>query len=175
MKRILFLTLILCMFLLPVHHAWATDSMEMQQEKVLAVAEKLFVAMKSKNYQAIWTLISAKTQNIIIKDVRKENQKVNKENPKANLDIQEDVLINDFISGGVNSKAYWNGFLSVFNPDIVLDRCKWDMGKITKNEAKIILQYKTAEKPAILKMFKEDGKWKVGLEESFGARRLMPF
>ncbi len=49
------------------------------------------------------------------------------------------------------------------------------MGKIEKNEAEIFLQNKTSEKPAILKMFKENNEWKVGLEESFGARKLLIF
>jgi hypothetical protein len=49
------------------------------------------------------------------------------------------------------------------------------MGEIEKDKAEIILQYRKSEKPAILKMFKEDNEWKVGLDESFGARKFLPF
>jgi hypothetical protein len=49
------------------------------------------------------------------------------------------------------------------------------MGKINKDTAEIYVQNKKSELPAILKMFKEDDVWKLGLEESFGARKLNPF
>jgi len=175
MKRHLCLILMLFALLFSIDSIHAADRIDPQQEKILSAAEKLFVLMKNKNYPAIWAVLSEKSQKTVIKDVLKENEKANKQNAKANLETDREALRNDFAFGGVNAKAYWNGFLAVFNPEIVLERCKWDMGKIEKDEAEIILQYKTAEKPAILKMFKENNEWKVGLEESFGARRLMPF
>ena len=60
-------------------------------------------------------------------------------------------------------------------PDIVLNESKWEIGKVGSDEAEIVLQYKKSEKPAVLKLFKEDNAWKLGLDESFGARGLSPF
>jgi hypothetical protein len=62
-------------------------------------------------------------------------------------------------------------YLEVFDPDYVLERGKWTMGKIEKEKAEIIIRYKKSERPAVLKIFKEDGILKVGLEETFRASR----
>lgn len=148
---------------------------QLQQEEILSAADNLFVFMKNKNFTAIWNTLSKKSQTIIVNDVSKENEKANKNDKKLNLETNKEALLKDFSTGGDNAKAYWHGFLTVFNPDIVLQRCTWNMGKIEKNEAEIFLQNKTADKPAILKMFKENNEWKVGLEESFGARKLLIF
>ena len=56
-----------------------------------------------------------------------------------------------------------------------LEDSKWTMGKIKSREARIVLLHKKSEKPAVLKMFEEDGVWKFGLKESFGARSINPF
>jgi hypothetical protein len=49
------------------------------------------------------------------------------------------------------------------------------MGEINSYTAEIYVQHKKSEKPAVLKMFKEDNVWKLGLEESFGTRKLNTF
>ena len=59
----------------------------------------------------------------------------------------------------------------MFNPDFVLEESKWEMGKIEKDKAEIIIRYRKSEGPATLKMFKEEGKWVVGLEETFRSSR----
>jgi len=94
---------------------------------------------------------------------------------KIGIESSEDSLAKDFAAGGVMAKAYWDSFLFVFNPDIVLNESKWEIGKVGSDEAEIVLQYKKSEKPAVLKLFKEDNAWKLGLDESFGARGLSPF
>ena len=53
----------------------------------------------------------------------------------------------------------------------MLEQSTWEMGPIGKQQAEIILQYKKAEQPARLKMFKEENQWKVGLIETFGTER----
>jgi hypothetical protein len=58
---------------------------------------------------------------------------------------------------------------------MVLEECDWKMGNIKKSEAEIVLQYKKSDKPAILKMYKENDEWKVGLEESFRVLKINPF
>lgn len=176
MKRIISITLIsLALFFLLNDAGLASSGGDPQQENILSAAENLFVFMKNKNYKAVWSSLSKKTQTTYVNDVMKANKKENKENKNASLETNEDALFNDFFTGGYYAKAYWDSFLSVVNPDIFLERCSWEMGKIGKNEAEIILQYKTSEKPAILRMFKENNVWKVGLDETFGTRRLLPF
>lgn len=169
MKRILSLILIFPVLFLLCHGVSAENNDDQrQQEKILTATEIFFISMKNRNYAATWLALSAKSQATIVKDVLKENKKAGFESNK------EDVL-NDFMTGGKMAKAYWDNFLFVFNPDVVLQECKWEMGKIKQDEAEIILQYKKSEKPAILKIFKENNQWKLGLDESFGARRLNPF
>jgi hypothetical protein len=176
MKRIIPVILIFSvLFFLFIDAEAAENTDQAQQEQILSAAENLFVLMKNKNYTAIWSVLSKKTQAAIVNDVRKENEKANKKNTKANLETNKDAIFNDFLTGGDNAKAYWNNFLTVFNPDIVLERCKWEMGKTGKNEAQLLLLHKTSEKPAIIKMFKENNEWKVGLDESFSVRKDMLF
>jgi hypothetical protein len=99
---------------------------------------------------------------------------VYKESKKAGVEYKKNELLSDFNSGGMLAKAYWDSFLTAFDSNIALEQCKWEMGKIEKNEAEIILKYKKADKPVILKMYKENNAWKVGLKESFGTSKL-PF
>ncbi|GAB6270321.1 MAG: hypothetical protein STSR0003_01600 [Smithella sp.] len=169
MKRLLALIMIFpVLLLLPGSAAAQKDSDPVQQEQILSAAENFFVFVKHKNYAAVWSTLSAKSQSKIINDVRKESK-------KAGVESTPEALRNDFMSGGIMAKAYWDNFLFVFNPDMVLKECKWEMGKIKSSEAEIVLQYKKSEKPALLKMVKENNAWKFGLNESFGARDLSVF
>lgn len=131
----------------------------------LEATESLFKAMKEKNYPKIWSLITKKSHEIIIEDVRKA---IAKTDTHASIDS----LQTDFASGGRYAREYWEAYLKVFDPDIVLEQSKWEMGKTGKNEREIILRYRKSDQPAILKIYKENDSWKVGLEETFRPRRL---
>jgi hypothetical protein len=134
----------------------------------LEATESLFKAMKERNYPKIWSLLTGKSQQIIIDDVRKAVAKTGTDTAIASLQT-------DFASGGRYAREYWEAFLKVFDPDIVLEQSKWEMGKIGKNEREIILRYRKSAQPAILKIYKESDSWKVGLEETFRPRRwIMP-
>jgi len=139
-----------------------------EEDKILAAADNVFVQMKNKDYKAIWASLTSRTKEIIINNVYKASK-------KQKIEIKKEYLANDFSSNGPNAQEYWDSYLTVFDPVIVLEQCTWEMGKIEKNEAEVILKYKKSDKPAILKMYKENNEWKVGLEESFGARKLNPF
>ncbi len=58
---------------------------------------------------------------------------------------------------------------------MALKECKWEIEKIKSDEAEVILQYRKSEKPAVLKLYRENNAWKFGLDESFGARSLTVF
>ena len=139
-----------------------------EEDRILSAAENLFINMKNKEYVSIWNYLSVKSKRIIIDDVYTESK-------KAGFEYKKDELLNDFNSGGMLARAYWDSFLNVFDSNIALEQCKWEIGKIEKNEAEVILKHKKSDKPAILKMYKENNAWRVGLKETFGARNLNPF
>jgi hypothetical protein len=142
---------------------------DLQKNDVLPVfeaTESLFKAMKAKDYPRIWSHLTSKTQQIILDDVRKA---ISKTDDRTSMDS----LRSDFVSGGRYAKEYWDAYLHEFDPDMVLENSKWEAGKFEKNEGEIILRYKKSEHPAILKVFKENDLWKVGLEETFGTRRWL--
>jgi uncharacterized protein involved in type VI secretion and phage assembly len=45
------------------------------------------------------------------------------------------------------------------------------MGPVQKNRAEIILRYQKSDHDALLKLFREEGLWKVGLDETFSTRQ----
>lgn len=135
-----------------------------EQDAILTAAEDLFNFMKNKEYVSIWNLLSAKSRKVIVDSVYKESRKLGTE-------YNKDDLMKDFSSGGANAQAYWNSFLNVFNPSMVLDESLWRMNAVEKDYAEIIILHKKSKNPAIVKMYKEDNGWKVGLEESFGTRK----
>jgi len=147
--------------------AIANDRTE-EENKILSAAENVFVQMKNKDYPAIWEGLSNKTKEVIINDVYKAAKKMK-------IEIAKDELISDFNNNGTNAKAYWDSYLNVFDPAVVLEQCKWYMSKVKADTAEIYILKKDSERPALLKLYKENGAWKLGLEESFGARKLNPF
>ena len=143
-------------------------ALQTQESEILFAAENLFLQMKDKNYQKIWDNLTSKTKKSIIEDVYKVSRKMK-------IDVKKEDLANDFAFSGPHARAYWDSYLSVFDPDTVLKECVWSMGKIKGNAAEINVLHKNSERPAVLKLYKEDNAWKLGLEESFGARKLNPF
>ena len=132
-----------------------------EEDKILEAAETGFKAMKQKDYVSIWNALSAKSQAIIVGDVVK----------RAAHAYSKKQIETDFSVGGLIAKSYWDEYLFYFDPDTVLQESRWEMGPISKQQAEIILQYRKAEQPARLKMFKEQDQWKVGLIETFGTER----
>jgi hypothetical protein len=47
------------------------------------------------------------------------------------------------------------------------------MDFVKAETAQVRIQYKKSDKPVYLQMYKEQGAWKVGLEETFGARKWL--
>jgi hypothetical protein len=135
---------------------------------VFTSAESLFKFMKEKNYPAIWRSLTSKTQLSIVDAVYKASR-------KSNADLDREQIKTDLSEGGELAKAYWTAYLNVFDPDTVLEQSKWNIGTIDKDTAEIIILYKKSPNPAILKLYREDNAWKVGLEETFGARNLLLF
>ena len=79
----------------------------------------------------------------------------------------KEQIKDNFKTGGTIAQAYWNSYLDAFNPDMVLEQSRWEMGKVGKDRAQINIIYKKAERPAVIQMLKEEGAWRVGLAETF--------
>lgn len=135
-----------------------------EQDRILVAAESIFKAMKKKDYPKIWALLTNASKSIIVDDVVKEES-------KSGGKYSREAVHNDFKAGIGLAAVYWSNYLAVFNPDIVLERSKWQMGKVAGGKAVIIITYHKADRPAELQMFKEDGAWKIGLEETFRPSR----
>jgi hypothetical protein len=159
-KKVLYVFFLLFLFV-PFLYAENSSS---EIDKVLSSADSLFKAMKDRNYPKIWTFLSVQSKNIIVADVGKAEEKMGRKYAKEDIG-------KDFAAGSLLSKLYWDSYLENFNPNFVLEESTWQMGKIEKDRAEIAIRYRKSEGPAILKMFKEEGKWVVGLEETFKPSR----
>ena len=133
---------------------------------VLFSAESLFKALKEKNYVEVWNHLTVKSRNVIVDDVCRETEKLGGKCSKEQLN-------DDFTKGGSISKAYWDGYVAAFDPDMVLEHSTWKINLIQKEYAEVHILYKKSGKPAVLQIFKEDNKWKVGLEETFRTRKWL--
>lgn len=121
--------------------------------------------MQAKNYPGIWALLSAASHKTVIDDtftaIAKEGGK----------EVPKEEIRRNFSEGGPIARGYWNGFLENFDPRLALEQSKWEVGSIGPDRAEILITGKTAEKPALLKLFRENGGWKVGLVETFWGRK----
>jgi len=166
MKKLI-LTILLFTVIALVHPAFAAADRDAEIDQMLTVTETLFQSMKAGKYATTWRCITEKSKQYIIDDVRSECAKVKVECP-------EPQVRSDFESAGSMARAYWDSFLRQFDPSLVLSHSTWGIGKVEKDNAEITIQYEKSKKPARLKLFKEKGKWKVGLEETFRSRRYLP-
>lgn len=132
---------------------------------VLDPAERFFISLKAKDYKHAWNLLSVKSQETIIRDVYKASSKIG-----ATTTIED--IRQDFDNSGLISQNYWDAFLNTFDPNLILENSRWEIGFIKENKAEIIIKQKRSEEPARLKLYKENNKWKVGLVETFWTRKL---
>ena len=131
---------------------------------ILSAAESHFKAMKEKKYVEIWRTLTEKSRVGIVRNVVDSSG-------KKGHSLKPEETRADFESGGPLAKAYWDAYLTVFNPDMVLEQSAWSMGLVKKNETELLIRHRKAAGPAKLYMKKENGVWKVGLEETFGILR----
>jgi hypothetical protein len=146
----------------------AGPSAEEEINNILTSAESLFKAMQERQYKGIWQLITIKTRKSIVDAIYRELKKSGSGTLKENIEV-------DCQNGDALSRAYWDAYLSVFDPEMVLQNSKWSVGRIENSQAEINILFKKSANPAILKLFKENNSWKVGINETFGARTLLPF
>ena len=141
------------------------DDTDRELGDILASAESLFKTMRARDYPGIWDVLTSTSQKTILDETGKAIAR------SGGKEIPLDGLRKDFEAGGPIARGYWSGFLANFNPDIALEQSRWERGKIAGDRAEIPITYKTAEKPALLKLFRENGRWKAGLVETFWGRK----
>lgn len=134
-------------------------------DSVLTAAETLFHNMSQAAYPALWTGLSAQSRKGIIQNVRKALA-------KAGVDFGEERIRQDFAAGGELARDYWTNYVLQFDPNLVLEESRWSMGALKKDTAEIIIRHKKSDRDAILKMFREEDAWKVGLDETFSTRKF---
>jgi hypothetical protein len=129
---------------------------------ILARAESLFRSMKSRDYPAIFAALSTKSRETIVAETSSALARDPAPGPEA--------IRGDFVAGGPIARDYWDAFLRRFDPDAALEHSRWEIGSVGNDRAEVLLTHHGAERPAVLKMFREDGGWKAGLVETFWSR-----
>ena len=128
---------------------------------ILAAAESLFQTMKARDFPATWAVLTAKSRDTIVSETE-EAIRTAGGNPLPKGEIRD-----DFAAGGPVSRRYWEGFLRRFDPDAALERSRWEMGVVEKDRAEVLITHRGADRPAVLRMYREEGSWKAGLVETF--------
>ena len=154
--------LLLCCLLLPAKLQAAGDTRNI--DSVLSAAEAVFQSMSQAAYPALWRGLSIQSRQSIIKSVRKAIG-------KAGFDYADERIGADFAAGGDLARDYWTNYVLQFEPRLVLEASTWTLGEIKEDTAEIIIRYRKSDRDAILKMFREEGAWKVGLDETFSTRK----
>jgi hypothetical protein len=166
MKRILLAHIFIAAFVMFAALPAFADSRDTQIDTILNSAESLFKTMKVKDYKGIWAYLSGPSRVTVVNDTYKALV-ANSPAVKPDMQYSKEMVESDFRSGGPIAKAYWDAYLQNFNPDWLLEQSKWQMGKIEKGKAEIVIQYRKGEGPVNLQMVAENGKWRVGLMETF--------
>lgn len=141
------------------------DAPDKTLNEILSSAESLFTAMKNRDYPAVWNVITAASKTAIVDDTYKAIVR------NGGKEIPKEEIRQDFDASGPIARRYWDGFLKRFDPDLALEQSRWEKGTIGSDRAEILILHKMAEKPALLKLFREGNGWKVGLVETFWGRK----
>ena len=133
---------------------------------ILYSAEDFFISIKQGDFKTSWDLLSEKSKDKIINEIfnaSRDNGAV----------TEKDDIRRSFIKKGLIATNFWNAARSKFDPDMVLEESHWEIGFIKNSKAEIIITYRKSSHPSRLKMYKEQGSWRVGLVETFWSRRYM--
>lgn len=134
------------------------------EDEILSVTERFFIALKERRFADAWDLLTVKSKNTIIDEVYKD---INKTKTK----MGREVVKEEFQKKGELFDIFWNNFIKKFDPDTVLEQSAWNIGRIESDRATLILRYKRSEYDSELQIYKEEGRWKFGLVESYWTRK----
>lgn len=128
---------------------------------ILSAAEALFQTMKTGDYPATWRVLTEKSRERIVSDTGDAILRT------GGPPVPKDRIREDFAAGGPISREYWKGFLRRFDPDEALEKSRWEMGASEKDRAEVLITRQGADRPAVLRMYREGDGWKAGLVETF--------
>jgi hypothetical protein len=128
---------------------------------ILETGERFFKSLKARDFSRAWGLLSQESKDRIVLETL---QGMDKGSPGK---VTREQLIAEFSQGKGFALLYWEGFLQVFEPDKALEKSRWTVDSIKGGNAEIHIYHRKVQRPARLKMVREDGQWKVGLFESF--------
>jgi len=131
---------------------------------ILSAAETLFQTMRDRDYRGIFASLTVKSRDTIVGETKKAVAAV------VGNALSEEEVRRDFWEGGPLARNYWDAFLRRFDPDDALERSRWEMGPVKKDQAEVLITRHGVENPAVLKMHREEGNWKAGLVETFWTR-----
>lgn len=154
---------ILCILLF-MHLSSTIALADKAEDEILSVTEGFFIALKERRFADAWDLLTVKSKNTIIDEVYKD---INKTKTK----MGREVVKEEFQKKGELFDIFWNNFIKKFDPDTVLEQSAWNIGRIESDRATLILRYKRSEYDSELQIYKEEGKWKFGLVESYWTRK----
>jgi hypothetical protein len=161
MRKIIVAGFVVCLILHFSTYSYAAYQ-DREIDRILSSAESLFKAMRVKDYVRMWEFLSSRSKDEIVESTLSAVTK------SGGHTFSEEQIRSDFAGGGAIAQSYWNGYLQYFDPDTVLEESRWQMGSIKENEAEILITYRKSDNPAKVRMFNENGLWKVGLIETFG-------
>ncbi len=148
------------------HYNHSSEKSSQALNAILYSAEDFFICFNKSDYKTVWELFSEKSKYKIIDEI----YDASRDNGAA---IEKDAIRKSFRKKGLISANFWNAARSKFDPDMVLEESKWEIGFIKNSRAEITITYKKSSHPSKLKMYKENGSWRVGLVETFWSRRYM--
>lgn len=166
MKRVLLVYALTIAIIMSTALSALADSRDTGIDAMLYSAESLFKAMKARDYKGIWLYLSDESRATVVKSTYRAIDKAARD-AESDVRYSREAVESDFRSGGPIATSYWDGYLQNFNPDWLLEQSKWQIGKVGKDTAEIIIQYHKGQGPVYLRMTAENGKWKVGLVETF--------
>jgi len=106
-------------------------------------------------------MLSLKSRERIVSDISKA----------VGPGYSKEQIAKELEAGGQMAISYWNSFLENFDPAIILEESKWEVGYIKPGRAELLITYRKSKRPVRLQMFEEKGDWKVGLVETFWTRK----
>ena len=151
---------ILFIFSITPHHLFAQSLDDKDAIRLLMTAKDFFKTIGKRDYAVIWDSITVKSRKQIIKSIHKAQKKT------GEISTIEEIK-EDFNNCAITCKAFWNAYFKAFDPNVALRQSRWEIGFIKKRKAEIWVTHRDSERPAKLKIVKEEGRWKVGLMESF--------
>jgi len=123
-----------------------------------------FEELQERNYPVLWSYLTKTSRSKIISDI------ISYAKPEDNL--TKEKVAADFETCSETCKNYWLGFLSFFDPAVILDESEWNISEESSSYVEVKLINSENNAQSFLKIYKENNSWQFGLTESFWLRKF---